>query len=82
LNLKGKSIRGIQSILFSATGSEIYCGIETNTVLIVDVQSGQVVDRIAGARRVYSSQFSAHELVVKKDQYLLREPREIKMPAM
>ena len=81
-NINGKNIHRIGSILFSASGSEIYCGAETNAVLIVDVQSGQTVDKIGRADRVYSSQFSSHELVVKKEALSAAGRTRVRIPAM
>ncbi len=78
----GRNIQRIGNISLTALGNELYCGVETNTVLMVDVKTGQTIGKVARANAVHASQYGACELVVKKDVYLLRGEVEIKIPAM
>jgi WD40 repeat protein len=77
-----RDIHRLQSITLNASGNDIYCGIETRTVLVIDVKTGETTSKIARAEKVFASMYSPHELVVKKDKYMVRGESEVTIPAL
>lgn len=76
-----KDIRKIQNVNMSASGQIVFCGVESNCVLALDVRTGSEVSKLARALEVIPSQYGPHELVVKRDRYLIRGRDDIEIPA-
>jgi hypothetical protein len=76
-----KDIKHIQHVSVDASDRVVYCGLESNRLLTLDVNTGTEVDKPIRALRVVPSECNGEELVVKKDRYLLRGRNELEIPA-
>lgn len=76
-----KDIRHIQHVNVDASDRTVYCGLGSNRLLTLDVDTGCEVVKAARALKVIPSLFDRYELVVKKDRYLLRGKDEMVIPA-
>lgn len=76
-----KDIRHIQHVNVDASDRTVYCGLESNRLLALDMETGSEVDKAARALKVIPSLCDRHALVVKKDRYLLRGKDEMEILA-
>jgi len=75
-----KEIRHIQYVRLSGSGREIYCGVEGSSAQIVDTGTGQTLRKVRGARRIWGSQYTAHQLIMQEGPcYLVRGQSEFEI---
>jgi hypothetical protein len=78
-----KDIRQVQRIALSTSGREVYCGIESSKVLIINAETGETLKEIRRASSIVPSQAGPHELVVRRgDRYVVRGSNEQEIPAI
>ena len=75
-----RDFRKVQQVTLSASGREIYCGVDESLVHIVEAETGSALGKVARASEIVSSQVSPHELVVKRDKYVVQGPGELEIP--
>jgi hypothetical protein len=75
-----EEIRHIQYVRLSGSGHEIYCGVEGSSAQIVDTGTGQTLRKVRGARRIWGSQYTAHQLIMRDGpRYLVRGKSEFEI---
>ena len=68
-----KDLRQVQYVHLSASGSEIFCGIEKPSVHIIETETGISLGEMPHAAKVISSQVGPHQLVARReDRYTLQ----------
>jgi len=72
----------VQYVTLSASGREIYCGIESSSLLIIETETGATIQKVRGASKVFASQVSPHLLVARKDKFLVQGANQVEIPAI
>ena len=76
-----RDIREVQEVTLSASGREVYCGVDSNSVHILATETGTPVGKVARAVTIISSPHDSREMTVKEDKYLIQGGSELEIPA-
>jgi len=74
-----KEIRHIQNVGLSGSGQEIYCGLDGASAHIIETATGETLGRVRGAKKIFGSRYTSHQLIVQKDRYLVRAGSEFEI---